>query len=56
MPRTLLAFNVLAIVLGLAATLLVPSTSATEALCSTDTECMALCPADDAGCDGGPES
>ena len=24
--------------------------------CSTDTECMAQCPADDAQCDGGPQS
>ena len=23
--------------------------------CDTDTECMALCRADDPGCDGGPE-
>jgi hypothetical protein len=24
--------------------------------CTTDTECMRLCPADDSACDGGPES
>lgn len=27
-----------------------------RALCGTDTECMALCPADDKECDGGPQS
>lgn len=26
-----------------------------EAQCSTDTECAALCPADDLECDGGPQ-
>lgn len=26
------------------------------ALCGTDTECAALCPADDLQCDGGPQS
>lgn len=27
-----------------------------EAQCSTDTDCMRLCPPDDRDCDGGPES
>ena len=26
-----------------------------EASCSTDSDCMTLCPADDAECDGGPQ-
>lgn len=27
-----------------------------ETICSTDSECMEFCPADDVECDGGPQS
>ena len=33
-----------------------PAAACAAARCSTDSECLALCPADDMECDGGPDT
>ena len=43
---------IVALVLVLAAWATEP---VSDALCDTDSDCMRLCPADDAECDGGPQ-
>lgn len=43
------------ILLALATASLIAATDTTGALCTTDSECAMLCPADDAECDGGPQ-
>jgi len=45
---------VVALILGLAAAK--QAWEQRPALCGTDTECLALCPAKDETCDGGPQS
>lgn len=42
------------ILLALATASLIAATDTTGALCTTDLECAALCPADATDCDGGP--
>lgn len=41
--------------LALGTTLLIAATDDGLGLCTTDSECALLCPADDLACDGGPE-
>jgi hypothetical protein len=45
-----------AIAMALGTILLIAATDDGMGLCTTDTECALLCPADDARCDGGPDS
>lgn len=52
MIRTLSLF---AIGMVLGTTLLIATTDDGRGLCTTDSECALLCPADDLGCDGGPQ-
>lgn len=41
--------------LALATAGLIAATTTTSALCTTDSECVELCPAGATECDGGPE-
>lgn len=49
---TRLILRGLALVLG--TVLLIAFTDNGQGLCTTDSECALLCPADDLACDGGP--
>ena len=54
MIRALLISVAVALTLGLGTTALIAATDDGQGLCTTDSECALLCPADEPDCDGGP--
>lgn len=54
--RIALALITLALLASVAAQQAIPQQQHAQAQCSTDEECMRLCPPTDCECDGGPQS